>query len=66
VTTTSVCSTIHFFIDHEELIIDLFVIPLDGHAMVLGVHWLHTLGPILWDFDRARMSYWQDDHHVVW
>jgi hypothetical protein len=30
------------------------------------VHWLRTLGPILWDFDRARLSCWRDDHQVVW
>jgi hypothetical protein len=35
------------FIDCEEFITDLFVIPLDGHEMVLMVHWLCTLGPIL-------------------
>jgi hypothetical protein len=33
--------------------------------MVLGVHWLRTLGPILWDFANV-MSYWQDDHPVIW
>jgi hypothetical protein len=45
---------------------DLFVIPLDGHEMVLGVQWLRTLGPILWDFNRAHMSCWRDDHCVEW
>jgi hypothetical protein len=34
--------------------------------MVLGVQWLCTLGPILWDFGRAQMSCWRDDHRVVW
>jgi hypothetical protein len=66
VASVSVYGVIHFFIDREEFITDLFVIPLDGHEMVLRVHWLRTLGPILWDFDHACISYWWDDHRVVW
>jgi hypothetical protein len=47
VASVDVCGTIHFFIDHEEFITDMFIIPMDDHEMVLGVHWLRTLGPIL-------------------
>jgi hypothetical protein len=36
--------------------LNLFIIPLDGYEMVLGVHWIHTLGPILWDFVHSCMS----------
>jgi hypothetical protein len=50
VATAGVCRMAHIFIDAEEFVIDLFVIPLDGYDVVLGVHWLRTLGPILWDF----------------
>jgi hypothetical protein len=46
--------------------LDFFIIPLAGYEMVLGVQWLRTLGPILWDFGRAQMSCWRDDHRVVW
>jgi hypothetical protein len=44
----------------------LFVILLDGFDMVLGVQWVRSLGPILWDFDRCRMSCWRVDHRVLW
>jgi hypothetical protein len=57
---------IKFLIDSEEFVLDLFVIPLAGYEMVLRVQWLHTLGPILWDFTHARMSCWHDDHRVEW
>jgi hypothetical protein len=57
---------VHIFIDSEEFIIDLFVIPLEGYDMMLGVQWLRTLGPILWDFERTRMSCWCDNHRVMW
>jgi hypothetical protein len=52
-------------IGSEEFTLDLFVIPLDDFEMVLGVQWLRSLGLILWDFDRCRMSCWHDNHRVV-
>jgi hypothetical protein len=60
-----VCYGVHIFLNSEEFVIDLFVIPLDGYDMVLGVHWLRTLGPLLWDFNKARLSCWRDDHQVT-
>jgi hypothetical protein len=66
VASAGICPNIKFFIDSGEFVLDLFVIPLAGYEMVLGVQWLRTLGPILWDFSRARMSCWRDDHRVEW
>jgi hypothetical protein len=66
VASAGICRGIHIFIDKEEFVLDFFVIPLTGYEMVLGVHWLRTLGPILWDFGRVHMSCWRDDHRVVW
>jgi hypothetical protein len=56
VATAGVCRKTRIFIDSEKFFIDLFVIPLDGYDMVLGVHWHRTLGPILWDFAHDHMS----------
>jgi hypothetical protein len=39
-------------IGQEEFTIDCFSIPLDCHDLVLGVTFLRTLGPVLWDFDE--------------
>ncbi|KAI5328451.1 hypothetical protein L3X38_027848 [Prunus dulcis] len=33
---------------------DMFALPLGGCDIVLGVQWLRTLGPILWDFERLK------------
>jgi hypothetical protein len=66
VASAGVCPNVKFFIGSEEFVLDLFVIPLAGYEMVLRVQWLRTLGPILWDFARARMSCWHDDHRVEW
>jgi hypothetical protein len=66
VTTAGVCRVVHVFINAEEFIVDLFVILLDGYDMLLSMHWLHTLGPILWDLAWTHMSCWHDNHRVVW
>lgn len=29
---------------------------LGGYDIVLGVQWLRTLGPVLWDFDKVQMQ----------
>jgi hypothetical protein len=66
VASDGVCHATSVLIDSEEFILDLFMILLNGFDMVLGVQWLCSLGPILWDFDRCHMSCWRVDHRVVW
>jgi hypothetical protein len=66
VASTDVCQGIQFFINKEAFIMDFFIIPLAGYEMVLGVQWLRTLGPILWDFANVCMSYWHNDHRIDW
>jgi hypothetical protein len=34
--------------------------------MVLGVQWLVTLGPILWDFGRQTMALIHNGRRLVW
>jgi hypothetical protein len=36
---------------------NLFILPLAGCYAVLGIHWLWTLGPILWDFTKLQMEF---------
>jgi hypothetical protein len=44
VASAGVCPNIKFFIDSEEFVLDLFIIPLAGYEMVLRVQWLCTPG----------------------
>ena len=37
--------------------IDFFILTLGGCDIVLGVQWLRTLGPILWDFCKLFMEF---------
>jgi hypothetical protein len=38
---------------------------LGGCDVVLGVEWLRTLGPVLWDFQLMTMAFNQASHHVI-
>lgn len=37
--------------------VDLYIMPLAGCDVVLGIQWLRVLGPILWDFDNLNMVF---------
>ncbi|KAJ0028613.1 hypothetical protein Pint_35931 [Pistacia integerrima] len=43
--------------------VDFYVLPLGGCDVVLGSHWLQTLGPILWDFNKMWMKFTQSGNH---
>lgn len=61
-----VCTAVSVRIGDEHFFIDLFAIPLGGYEILLGCHWLCTLGPDLCDLDRLSMSFWRDDRCVHW
>jgi hypothetical protein len=50
----------------EQFSIDCYSIPIDGYDMVLGVTFLRTLGPILWDFDDLCMAFSRGGHRMFW
>uniref|UniRef100_A0A1S3X3P8 Reverse transcriptase domain-containing protein n=1 Tax=Nicotiana tabacum TaxID=4097 RepID=A0A1S3X3P8_TOBAC len=59
------CPSVSFYIHNQNFEADFFVIPLDGFDIVLGVIWLQTLGPILWDFVTLEMSFTSNGKQVV-
>jgi hypothetical protein len=56
----------HIRIGEEAFVIDLHDLPLDEYDMVLGVQWLGTLGPILWDFARCTLAFQSGGKHILW
>jgi hypothetical protein len=36
---------------------DLYVMPLAGYVVILGIRWLAVLGPIVWDFSNRAVSF---------
>ena len=53
-------------IGEEYFTMDCYTIPLACYDMVLGVSFLRTLGPILWDFDDLCMAFWHFGKRVLW
>ncbi|XP_077219753.1 uncharacterized protein LOC143853943 [Tasmannia lanceolata] len=56
-TSTGKCSNMKIFVQDQELVTDLFLLPLDGCDIVLGAQWLLTLGDITWNFSKLIMQF---------
>nr|GMC86807.1 uncharacterized protein LOC109178468 [Ipomoea batatas] len=66
ITGLGVCEDVLLQKDSVSFPINLYVIPLAGFEIVLGVHWLRTLGAILWDFTALTMSFAYNGQPVTW
>ena len=44
---------------------DLFVFPIEGPVMVLGIQWLQSLGRISHDYLASTMEFWKDGAKVL-
>jgi hypothetical protein len=60
------CCDLSISIDGEVFVIDCYGLALGGYDMVLGLQWLKSLGPILWDFGRCTMAFIHNGHCVLW
>jgi hypothetical protein len=34
--------------------------------VIIGVDFLRTLGPILWDLEAMTLAFWREGRHVLW
>jgi hypothetical protein len=50
----------------DESSIAYYGLTLGSFDMALGVQWLESLVPILWDFGQRAMDFVQDEHRVLW
>lgn len=66
VTSSGFCRDTILRIDKESFLLDCYSIPLAGFDIVLGVQWLSTLGPIVWDFTLMTISFRRNDCQVTW
>ncbi|RVX03831.1 Transposon Tf2-8 polyprotein [Vitis vinifera] len=51
------CAAVPLHMQGNLYTIDFYILTLRGCDIVLGVQWLQTLGPILWDFSRLQMEF---------
>nr|GMD28243.1 uncharacterized protein LOC109179592 [Ipomoea batatas] len=66
ITGLGVCEDVLLQKDANYFPVNLFVIPLVGFEIVLEVHWLRTLGAILWDFTALTMTFTYGGRPVTW
>jgi hypothetical protein len=45
---------------------DAYAIPIDSFNIILGVKFLRTLGPTLWDFENLCLAFWRRGQWIVW
>jgi hypothetical protein len=65
VTSEGRCHSISLKIQGHLFKADFYVLPLGGYNMILGVEWLQTLGPVLWDFQLMTMAFDQESHRIT-
>lgn len=49
----------------EQFPIKFYLLPLDSFDVVLGIQWLKTLGPIVWDFKALTMDFLRKGKQVT-
>jgi hypothetical protein len=52
-----VCKNTPMHIQGETFVTDCYTLPLEGFDLILGVQWLKSLGPIVWDFAALSMAF---------
>ena len=62
--TQGVCKAVPILMQGEKFLVHLHVLPIGGCDLVLGIHWLGTLGVIQWDFKLLTMSFYYGHKHV--
>ena len=55
--TLGICHEVTLAIQGSKFVMDLNVLHLGGWTVVLGTHWLSTLGDISWDFKLLTMKF---------
>jgi hypothetical protein len=51
------CENVQLQIGHYHLKSHMYAIAMGGCDIVLGVEWLHTLGPIIMEFKESTMRF---------
>ena len=51
------CEAVPISIQNIQFTVDLYVLPISGANVVLGVQWLKSLGPVLTDYNTLSMQF---------
>ena len=59
------CQDILVFIQGGRFTTQAYILQLGGCDMVLGIQWLSSLGPIMWDFSSLKMEFNQGEKRIL-
>ena len=59
-------NSISMTIGLEDFLMDAYAIPLDSFDIILGVQFLRTLGPTLWDLEDLCLAFWRRGKRILW
>ncbi|KAL0303885.1 UNVERIFIED_CONTAM: Retrovirus-related Pol polyprotein from transposon.6 [Sesamum radiatum] len=62
---SGVCLTVPLLLQSHRFVVSLFVIPIYGADVVLGVQWLRTLGSFVSDFSIPSMQFYLNDEFIT-
>ena len=65
VKTQAACLALHWEVQGFHQVTDFLVLPLQGCDLVLGIQWLKTLGPIMWNFETLTMQFQTGNNMVL-
>lgn len=66
VTSMRICKFGPFFVAQERFQTNFYIILLGGFDEILGVKWLCTLNPILWDFSSLKIEFTVNGKKAEW
>ncbi|KAL4324350.1 hypothetical protein GQ457_11G020520 [Hibiscus cannabinus] len=66
VPSVGICKSVQFFVADDSFQADFYTMSLEGVDVILGVKWLCTLGPILWDFNSLTMKFVVNGKEIIW
>ena len=58
------CDSITIDLQQHSFVVDLYVLPIVGANVILGVQWLQSLGPVLTDYTKLNMQFFHDGRIV--
>jgi hypothetical protein len=59
------CQSVALRLQFNTFITNFYILTLKGYDVVLGIEWLRTLRPILWNFDSLTMQFQWGEHTVT-
>jgi hypothetical protein len=58
------CKATKVLVQGESFVMNCYALPLEGFDVILGVQWLKSLGPIMWDFAVLTMAFVREGRSV--